>query len=164
MKNSDTEVRHHIFEEHDKNNPEGDYTVKRNKTADIIARIVCFLLAIFVWIYAVSSSNTNYTQPFDGIPVNMTGTADGYTVEGTDTPIVVTVTVMGRRRDVRKVSGDDIAAEIDLGSFTPDFSSADENGRITHKFDISVTIDNKAVAASEISPSSITLTLKKNGS
>ncbi len=163
MKNNDTEERRHIFEEHDKTNSEGDYTVKRNKKADIIARIVCVILAIFIWIYAVSSSNTTYTQPFDAIPVAMTGTANGYTVDVSDTPITVTVTVMGRRRDVRKVSSDDIKAEIDLGSYTPDFSEADENGRITHKFDIIVTINSKAVAASEVSPNSVTLTLRKSG-
>ena len=93
----------------------------------------------------------------------MSGTANGYTADVTDTPITVTVTVMGRRRDVRKVSSDDIKAEIDLGSFTPDFSEADENGRITHKFDIIVTINSKAVAASEVSPNSVTLTLRKSG-
>lgn len=163
MKNNDTEERRHIFEEHDKTNPEGDYTVKRSKKADIIARIVCVILAIFIWVYAVSSSNTTYTQPFDAIPVTMSGTANGYTVDFSDTPITVTVIVMGRRRDVRKVSSDDIKAEIDLGSFTPDFSEADENGRITHKFDIIVTINSKAVAASEVSPNSVTLTLRKSG-
>ena len=160
MKNNETEERRHIFEEHDKTNSEGDYTVKRSKTSDWIARIICVLFAIFIWIYAVSSSNTTYTQLFEAIPVSVEGSITGYTAELTDTPITVAVTIMGRRSDVRKVDSDDIKAVIDISSFTPDPSTADEGGRIVHKFDISVTVDNKAVAASEVSPGSVTLTFK----
>ncbi len=164
MKNNDTEERRVIFEEHDKTNPEGDYTVKKNKTADIIARIVCFLFAVFIWIYAVSSSSTTYTQPFDAIPVTITGVPDGYTLEGADTPVTVTVTVMGRRRDVRNVKSDEITALVDMSSYKPDAAELNESGKIIRKFDVTVTINNKAVAASEVVPGSVTLTLQKSGS
>ena len=162
MKNNKSEERRHIFEEHDRTNSEGDYTVKTSKTADIIARILCVILAIFIWIYAVSSSNTAYLQAFDAVPVTVTGATEGYAVEGAE-GISVTVTLKGRRGDLRKISGDDITATVDLSSYDPDFSSADAEGRITHKFDIAVSVNSKAAAVNEVTPSSVTLVIKKIG-
>ena len=39
---------------------EGNITVKKNKTIDFLAKVICLLLAFFIWYYAVSVDTVIY--------------------------------------------------------------------------------------------------------
>ncbi len=95
---------------------QSDKPIRRK--SDITARIVCVVLALFIWFYAISSQTIIEERRFVSIPVELMG-ADtleeqyGMTViSGYD--YNVDVTLSGTRSELSRISAEDISAYVDL--------------------------------------------------
>lgn len=108
---------------------EGNITVRKNKTVDFIAKIVCLLLAFFLWYYASSSDTVIYDKEYSSIPVTIENSSDLSLLSGDG--MTVDVTLSGKRNDLRKINNSDIRAYVVI----PENATA---GR--HEFDIKFDI------------------------
>ncbi len=95
---------------------EGNITVKRNKTIDFIAKIICLLLAFFLWYYAVSIDTVIHEEEFIAIPVEIVNHG-GFAVLSGD-GITVDVTLSGNRNTIRQIKNSDIRAYVDVSNVT----------------------------------------------
>lgn len=95
---------------------EGNITVKKNKTIDFIAKVICLLLAFFLWYYAVSVDTVNYEEEFAEIPVEIVNKGEYAVLSGDG--ITVDVTVSGNRGAVQKLKNSDIRAYVDVSNVT----------------------------------------------
>lgn len=89
---------------------EGNITVRRNKTVDFIAKMVCLLLAFFLWYYASSLDTVIYDKEFTSIPVTIENASELSLLSGDD--LTVDITLSGKRNDLRKVNNSDIRAYV----------------------------------------------------
>ena len=91
---------------------------KRIKAIDVIAYIICLVVAFGIWSYVTSTENAEYEYQFTGVSVNLDGVSElknkynllpisGYGTE-------VSITVKGHRSAVTKYTADDIYAYVDL--------------------------------------------------
>lgn len=108
---------------------EGNITVRRNKTVDFIAKIVCLLLAFFLWYYASSSDTVIYDKEYSSIPVKIENSSELSLLSGDG--MTVDVTLSGKRNDLRKINNSDIRAYVEI----PENATA---GR--HEFEITFDI------------------------
>ena len=81
---------------------EGNITVSRNKTVDFIAKVVCLLIAFFLWYYASSLDTVIYDKEYTSIPVKIENNSELSLLSGEG--ITVDITLSGRRNDLRKVN------------------------------------------------------------
>ncbi len=95
---------------------EGNITVKRNKTIDFLAKIICLLLAFFLWYYAVSVDTVIYEEEFVEIPVEIVNKGEYAVLSGDG--ITVDVTLSGNRNTIRKLKNSDIRAYVDVSNVT----------------------------------------------
>ena len=95
---------------------EGNITVKRNKTLDFLARIICLILAFFIWYYAVSIDTVLHEEDFSEIPIEIINHGEYAVLSGDG--ITVDVTLSGNRNVVRKIKNSDIRAYVDVSSVT----------------------------------------------
>ncbi len=95
---------------------EGNITVKRNKTLDFLAKIICLLLAFFLWYYAVSVDAVIYEEEFSDIPVEIVNRS-GFAVLSGD-GMTIDVTLSGNRNAIRKLKNSDIRAYVDVSNVT----------------------------------------------
>ena len=98
---------------------------KKARGLDLIAYLLCLVVAFGIWAYVTSTETNEYEYQFKGVVVNLEGTAalkENYNLS----PISgygneITVTVKGRRSDILEYTADDIFAYVDLSSVkTPD--------------------------------------------
>lgn len=89
---------------------EGNITVSRNKTVDFIAKVVCLLIAFFLWYYASSLDTVIYDKEYTSIPVKIENNSELSLLSGEG--ITVDITLSGRRNDLRKVNSSDISAYV----------------------------------------------------
>ena len=93
---------------------------KRIKAIDIVAYVICLVIAFGIWTYVTSTENAEYEYQFTGVLVNLDGVSDlknkhnllpisGYGTE-------VTITVKGHRSEITKYTSDDIYAYVDLSN------------------------------------------------
>lgn len=91
-----------------------DYTVKKDKTIDIITRILSVLGAIFIWIYVVTTDVAAYE--FKNMRVALRGENvvqhQGYSVEYE--PVYISFKVQGGASKISNLTGDSAKAYIDL--------------------------------------------------
>ncbi|MBQ7779071.1 MAG: hypothetical protein IJ404_01120 [Clostridia bacterium] len=95
---------------------EGNLTVKKNKTIDFLAKVICLLLAFFLWYYAVSIDTVIYEEEFFEIPVEIVNNGDYSVLSGDG--ITVDVTLSGNRATVRKIKNSEIRAYVDVSNVT----------------------------------------------
>lgn len=100
---------------------EGNLTLKRNKTVDLIAKIVCLLIAFFVWYYASSIDTVIYEEEFKEIPIEIINKSEYVILSGKDKTIDVTLS--GTRQDIDEISKYDIKARVEI----PKDAEAGEN-------------------------------------
>ncbi len=95
---------------------EGNITVRKNKTADFIAKVICLLLAFFLWYYAASLDTVIYEEEFTAIPVEIVNKS-GFAVLSGD-GMTVDVTLSGIRSNIRNIKNSDIRAYVDISNVT----------------------------------------------
>lgn len=88
----------------------------------LIARIVCFLLAFAIWLYVVDNDADDYEKTFTLIPIDIDG-AQILADVGNMSVInleesAVSVTVRGKRKEVNALTSDDFRAYISVGGLT----------------------------------------------
>ena len=93
---------------------EGNITVKKNKTLDFLAKIICLILAFFVWYYAVSIDTVIQEEEFTSIPVEIVNHG-GFAVLSGD-GMTVDITLSGNINALRKVKSTDILAYVDVSN------------------------------------------------
>ena len=88
------------------------------KKLDLIPRIICFLIALVVWIYVFNLNDTDITSTMT-LEVKVVGvdalTDSGMMMYGME-KTNVTVTVKGSNRDLKKYSEADYSAYVDVSS------------------------------------------------
>ncbi len=93
---------------------------KSGKILDIMAYILCLVIAFGIWAYVMYTENNDYEYQFTSVVVELDGASalkenygltpiSGYGTE-------VTITVKGPRSEVQKYTADDIFAYVDLSS------------------------------------------------
>lgn len=121
---------------------EGNITVKKNKTIDFIAKVICLLLAFFLWYYAVSVDTVNYEEEFAEIPVEIVNKGEYAVLSGDG--ITVDVTVSGNRGAVQKLKNSDIRAYVDVSNVT---EAGEKLFDIQFKLPSGVTLEKTSVGA-----------------
>lgn len=92
---------------------------KRARLLDVIAYVVCLLIALSIWAYVTVTENSEYEYQFKGVVVNLNGVTalkenfdlapiSGYGQE-------ITITVKGSRSEILEYTAEDIFAYVDLG-------------------------------------------------
>ena len=88
----------------------------------IIARIVCLLLAFAIWLYVVDNDSDDYEKTFTLIPIEIEGSETLAEVSNMSVinleESAVSVTVRGKRGDINKLSSEDFRAYVNVGSLT----------------------------------------------
>ncbi len=83
-----------------------DDTPKKSKATNIIALVLCLLIAVIVWVF-VMETDTNYIEKnYDDIPV--------YAEPMAETPVdYKTIAIRGVRRNVIEIKAEDIMLVVD---------------------------------------------------
>ena len=121
---------------------EGNITVKKNKTIDFLAKVICLLLAFFIWYYAVSVDTVIYEEEFSEIPVEIVNKGEYEVLSGDG--ITVDVTLSGNRGAVRKLKNSDIRAYVDVSNVT---DAGEKLFDIQFKLPSGVTLEKASVSA-----------------
>lgn len=121
---------------------EGNITVKKNKTIDFLAKVICLLLAFFIWYYAVSVDTVIYEEEFSEIPVEIVNKGEYEVLSGDG--ITVDVTLSGNRGAVRKLKNSDIRAYVDVSNVT---DAGEKLFDIQFKLPSGVTLEKTSVSA-----------------
>lgn len=95
---------------------EGALTVKRNKVADFVAKVVCLILGFFLWYYASASDTTVHEETFSSIEVEIVNESGLAVLSGTDA--TVDVVLSGKRSVIRNVKPENIRAYVDMSHIT----------------------------------------------
>lgn len=90
----------------------GDYKIKKTNGLDITAKILAVLLALIIWLYAVSSDSPVFEDTFDSISISIINIPSGLSVITGDKSLV-DVTVKGKRTDVRSLKSSSIYVYVD---------------------------------------------------
>lgn len=96
----------------------GDYAVRTSRAQDMVARILCALAAIMLWLYVMSIDSPDHERTFTGVLVNIENEvqlANNYNmsvISGYDN--TVSVTVKGKKSDIDRYASSDISAFVDL--------------------------------------------------
>lgn len=110
--------------------------------ADILPRVICVLLALFIWMYVVFNSTPDYEKSFDGIlvtPINAMVLDDhNLTVYG-DVKSTVEIVIYGARGDITGYSSEDIKATVDFIGIT---EAGEHNLPITIELPEGATVKN----------------------
>ena len=91
------------------------------KRLDIFPRIVCFIIALFIWIYMVNLNDTDVTSTVT-LNIEVIGSEtlkaeDNMLIYGIDKG-TVNITVKGSNRDLKKYSKTDYRAVVDVSGLT----------------------------------------------
>ncbi len=90
---------------------------KKSLVSDLLPRIVCVLVAVIIWLYAVYNSNPDYEKSFDnvGVAAVNSGMLDDrdLTVYG-EINSTIEVVIYGNRGNITTYSKEDIKATVDL--------------------------------------------------
>ena len=93
---------------------------KKGRILDIMAYLLCLLIAVGIWAYVTITEADTYEYRFTGVVVNLEGV--GALANSSDlSPISgegqeITVTVKGSRSEIAKYTAEDIFAYVDLSS------------------------------------------------
>lgn len=100
------------------NTRHGDYTVRKNRKFDMIARVLAVLAALVLWIYVVSTTTVSEERDFSLIPVVCNGeetlrSEHGLVVQSISID-TLNARLMGNRQELRGVTADQVKAYISL--------------------------------------------------
>ena len=124
---------------------EGNITVKKNKTIDFIAKIICLLLAFFLLYYASSIDTVIQEKEFFSIPIEIVNHGEYAVLSGEG--MTVDVTLSGNAGVIRKIKTSDIRAYVDVSSVT----EAGENSfDIVFKLPGGSTLEQSSIGAVKI--------------
>ena len=126
------------------------HTPKRK--LDLWPRLVCLVIAIFIWIYMVNLNDTDVSTTVT-LKINVEGidvlrAEENMVVYGLDRN-VVTITVKGSNRDLRKYTEEDYVATIDV-------SNLDRDGKHTIPITI-ITPSGSSIAVSAMDVKNVNL-------
>ena len=93
----------------------------RRKKIDIVPMIICFFIALFMWIYMINLNDTGVTATMT-LPIEIEGIDElransGMMLYGVDKEEVV-ITVKGSNRDIKRFTQADYRASINVGDIT----------------------------------------------
>lgn len=120
-------------------------TDTHGKHHDFIAKIICLLLALVLWIYVMEVENPDWEETIEGVPVNLINTDEieidhNLTIYGGYSN-TVDITLRGRRNQISGITADDITA-------TADVSEIEKAGEYTLPISVSLPRDAKIVESS----------------
>lgn len=124
----------------------------KRKKIDVVPMIICFFIALLIWIYMINLNDTGMTATMT-IPVTIEGVDElraneNMMIYGVDKTDVV-ITVKGSNRDLKKYTKADYRASVNV-------SDIDESGR--HSLPINIIVpDGSTVTVDIASPAAITL-------
>ncbi len=112
---------------------------------DFVAKIVCLLLALILWVYVMEVENPDWEETVSDIPVELVNTDEieidhdltiygGYSEK-------VEITLRGRRNKLSEITADDIKATADVSEIT-------EPGEYTLPISVIVPDDSELVGSS----------------
>ena len=124
----------------------------KRKKIDVVPMIICFFIALLIWIYMINLNDTGMTATMT-LPVTIEGVDElraneNMMIYGVDKTDVV-ITVKGSNRDLKKYTKADYRASVNV-------SDIDESGR--HSLPINIIVpDGSTVTVDIASPAAITL-------
>lgn len=142
--------------------PDGDREPEQKNRKDtvkkIVARVLCVLGALLIWLYVMSNDSPYYEKTFNSVPVSIVGATELENNTGMSLVSgqghLVDITVTGRKSDVVKLTLDDISAYIDIAEIkNPD----------KYTLDISVAVPS-GVTVTAISPDNAAVSVDKTSS
>lgn len=92
-----------------------------DRIINTIAKILCFLAAFAIWLYAVDNDSTTITREFTSIPVRILGTNELANEElsiVSSTNNYINITVSGKKNIINKLTVEDIDAYVSLSGIT----------------------------------------------
>lgn len=100
----------------------GDYSVKRSKRTDMVARVLAILAAVLLWAYVSTTNSTTEERDFSLVPVtyreeSMLKNEYGLIVQTINID-TLNVTLMGNKTDIRAITASDVKAYVNLGDIT----------------------------------------------
>ena len=96
------------------NEQNGQYTVKRSKGYDLLAKIIAVLAAVIIWIYAVQTESPAYEDTLT-VTVDITNIPSDLSVISGDNT-TVELTVRGKKSDITGLKPDDVSAFADAST------------------------------------------------
>ena len=95
---------------------------KVGKISNIIALIICFMMAVVMWLYVMQTDSPEYEETFTRVPLVIEGIAE--LSDSSNLSVIsgwdqrVSVTVKGRRSDIAKYADADLVAAVSVGNIT----------------------------------------------
>lgn len=120
------------------------------------SRILCFIVALAIWIYVVNVTTQDYEKTFNLIDITVEGWEE--LNEKTNMSVVnleeskISITVKGLRSDISKLSPSDFSAYIDISKLT-------EKGK--HDLEVSVDLPSTVSLVSKY-PEAVTISIDEN--
>ena len=125
-------------------------------TGWFFSRILCFIVALGIWIYVVNVTTQDYEKTFSLIDIDIEGWEE--LLDVTNMSVVnleeskVSITVKGLRSDISKLTVNDFAAYIDV-------SKLQDNGK--HRLEVAVDLPSTVSLVSKY-PESVTISIDEN--
>lgn len=79
-----------VIPENDEAQDSGEYAVRRNVRADVVAAIVCLLLAVVTWVVIMNHTDTDY------LAIDTSNLSAGYSISVTELEVTGKVTDLRR--------------------------------------------------------------------
>ena len=95
---------------------------KAGKISNIIALVICFMMAVVMWLYVMQTDSPEYEETFTRVPLVIEGIAE--LSDSSNLSVIsgwdqrVSVTVKGRRSDIAKYADADLVAAVSVGNIT----------------------------------------------
>ncbi|MBQ2732942.1 MAG: hypothetical protein IJF74_02180 [Clostridia bacterium] len=95
---------------------------KAGRISNIIALIICFMIAVAMWLYVMQTDSPEYEETFTRVPLLIEGV--GELSEKSNLSVIsgweqrVSVTVKGRKSDIAKYSDVDLIAYVNVAGVT----------------------------------------------
>jgi len=120
------------------------------------SRIICFIIALGIWVYVVNITTQDFEKTFSLIDIDVEGWEE--LQDSTNMSVVnleeskVSITVKGLRSDISKLTENDFAAYIDV-------SKLQESGK--HRLEVSVDLPSTVSLVSKY-PETVTISVDEN--
>ena len=124
---------------------EGNITVRRNTTIDFLAKLICLLLAFFLWYYASSIDAVIQEKEFFSVPVEIVNHGEFAVLSGEG--MTVDVTLSGNAGVVSKIKTSDIRAYVDVSSVT---EAGEKSFDITFKLPSGATLKQSSIGTVKV--------------
>lgn len=98
-----------VIPENDEAQDSGEYAVRRNVRADVVAAIVCLLLAVVTWVVIMNHTDTDY------LAIDTSNLPAGYSISVTELEVTGKVTDLRR---AGKITLPNLPANMTLGTYT----------------------------------------------